>query len=85
MEITYKEFFEKSKKIPELQQLVTQSFTASIETSLLAQKVFPYKPQVDSGKLMLNALSTVAKMIDIILTDRNEITAEYIADLLNSY
>ncbi len=85
MEITYKEFFEKSKNKPNLQGLINRCAIAAIKTVLKAKEVFPDKPPVDAGELMLSGLATLAKTENIILTNREEITAEYMAGVLNSY
>ena len=85
MEITYKEFFEKAKTGPLLQNLIAECLVRSVKVALLGKKVFPDKPQADSGELMLNALDTICEMVDITLTNREEITAEYMAKILNSY
>ncbi len=85
MKITYKEFFEKSKEKSYLQRIVLQCFSESIKTVLLGKKVFPDKPKVDAGELMLNAIDTLCRIEGIILRDREEITAEYMSNIINSY
>lgn len=85
MEITYKEFFEKSKNKPYLQEIVNQYVISAIEIVSRAKKLFPNKPQIDAGELILNGLATLAKLEGLILTNREEITAEYMAGVLNSY
>ena len=85
MEITYKEFFEESKNKPYLQEIVNQCVISAIEVVSRAKKLFPDKSQVDAGELTLNGLATLAKIEGITLTDREEITAEYMAGVLNSY
>jgi len=85
IKITYKEFFEKSKDSKLLQKLIYQCFISSIKMTSLSQKVFSNIPKVDSGELMLNGIAELCKLKDIILTKREDITAEYMADILNSY
>ena len=85
MKITYKEFFEKSKKSPYLQEIVNQCVISAIEVALRWKKLFPDKLQADAGELMLNGLASLAKIEDIILTNREEINAEYMAKIFESY
>lgn len=83
IEITFKEVFDKSKDEPRLQALVGQAFVTSIEMSLRAKERLGFK--ADAGDLMLNALSTIAGLEGFALTNREEITAEYMAEILNSH
>jgi len=85
LKITYKEFFEKSKNKPYLQKIINQCFTAAIKTALEAKELFPNKSPIDAGELMLSGLATLAESEDIILTNREEITAEYMAEIFESY
>ena len=85
MKITYKEFFEKSKNKPNLQRLINRCAIAAIKTVFEAKEVFPDKPQIDAGELMLNGLASLAKIEGIILTDREEIDAEYMAEIFKAY
>lgn len=85
MQITYKEFFEKSKTKPYLQKIFNQCLTAAINVALRAKEIFPDKPEPDIGKLALTGLESLVKMEGIILTDRKEITAEYMSEIVNSY
>ncbi len=85
MKITYKEFFEKSKNKPYLQEIINQCVISAIEVALRWKKLFPDKPPVDAGELMLSGLATLAESEDIILTNREEITAEYMAEIFESY
>ena len=84
MEVTYREFFEKAKEEPRLQKLVTECFLASIKVTLVSKKAFPKRPQIDAGELMLSGLATLANLEGIVLTNRDEITAEYMANILNT-
>ena len=83
--VSFKEFFEKSKKHPELRQLVTQCFTTSIMTGVTAKRLRPSGANVDLGIVALNTMETLAKLNGIILTEKEEITAEYIEALFKSY
>ncbi len=85
MELTYKKFFEISKTEPSLQKLVNASLIAAIKVSKTAMEVFPDKPTPDVGKLMLGGLKTICKMIDFELVNKEEITADYMGEILNSY
>ncbi|KKM73446.1 hypothetical protein LCGC14_1410440 [marine sediment metagenome] len=84
MEITYKELFEKSKDEPRLQSLVGMTFTTSLKMASKAERILGMS-KVDAGGLMLKALSTIAGLEGFTLTGRDEITAEYMAEILNSY
>lgn len=83
MEITYKELFEKSKEEPRLQSLVGSVFVASIKVALRAEQVLGKR--FDSGELMLKGLDRIAGLEGFTLINREEITAEYMAEILNSY
>ena len=85
MELTYKEFFEKSKMKPYLQEIVDECVITGIKVALSAEKVFPNSPKPDAGELALNGLDMLCKLEDIVLTNREEITAEYMSGVLNSY
>jgi len=84
MEITYKKFFEKAKEKPFLQRLILDCFSTAIKTTLIAKQVFPNKPKVDSGELMLRTLDVICRTEGLILTDSHEITAKYMSDIINS-
>lgn len=85
MQITYKEFFEKSKTRPYLQKIFNQCLTAAINVALYAKEIFPDKPEPDVGDLALTGLESLARIEGIILTDRKEVTAEYMSEVINSY
>ncbi|KKM79610.1 hypothetical protein LCGC14_1348080 [marine sediment metagenome] len=83
-DITYKEMFDKSKSEPRLQYLIGNVLTTSVDMALKAEQVLGAS-HIDAGELMLNALSTIAGIEGFTLTNRDEITAEYLADILNAY
>ena len=85
VKITYKEFFEKSKTDKGLQKLIGECFVTSIELCIRAEKVFPNMQKQDAGELMLNGIEAVLKLIDVTLIGREEITAEYMAGIINYY
>jgi len=76
--------FEKSKKEPRLQDLIGHVFVTAIKMTLKAECVLGLSG-VDSGDLMLETLSTIAGMEGFTLTNKDEITAEYMSGILNSY
>lgn len=85
MELTYKEFFEKSKKSSLLQRLVMQCFNSAVKVSSSSKRIFPERPIYDSGELMLNGISIMVGLEGITLTNSDDITAEYVAGIITSY
>lgn len=81
MEITYKEFFEKAKSYPEMQRIIIQCFVTATKMIL---KV--HGKNIDVGDLVLNSLSTMTEAFSgIRLINKDEITAEYMAEIINLY
>lgn len=85
MQITYKEFFEKSKHSLFLQELVECCIVAGINVTRIAEKTLPNNPSFDAGEAALKGIAFMAEMEGIEITNPEEITAEYMADVLNSY
>lgn len=83
--ITFKEFLEKSKVSKSLQAIVSQALIAGLNVAKSFENVFPNKPKPDSGKLMLLGIKSICELLDIEITGEDEITAEYMAEILNSY
>lgn len=83
--VSFIEFFDKSKQHRELKRLVTQCLTSTIEIGATAKRLRPDGPNVDLAYVMLNTLAYLAKRHGIILTGKEEITAEYIEELFKSY
>ena len=83
--ITYKEFFEKSKAEPRLQQLVGQCLISAIRVAKSAEQVFPDKPRADVGKLILSGIKAVGQIEGFVLVGEKEIDAEYLGEIINSY
>ena len=84
-QISFKEFFEKSKEHANLKLLVSRCFSTAVMTGVTAKRLRPHGPNVDVGVVALNALATMAKLNGIILTGQEEITAEYIEKLFKIY
>lgn len=81
MEITYKEFFEKAKRHPKMQAIIIQAFVTATK---MVCKV--HDKNIDVGDLVLNSIATMAKSFSgVELINKEEITAEYMADTLNQY
>ncbi len=80
-EMTYKGFFEKAKTHPETQSIIIQCFvTATKMVVSLNNK------NIDVGGLVLTSLSTMTEAFSgIKLIGKDEITAEYMAEVLNEY
>ena len=85
MELTYKEFFEKSKTEPRLQQLVGQCLMSALKVSQKATIIFPDSPKADVGKLILSTIKTMGQIEGFDLVGEEEIDAEYMGGILNSY
>jgi len=83
--ITYKEFYEKSKTEPRLQQLVGQCLMSALKVAKKAEKVFPNSPKADIGYLILSAIKTIGQIEGFVLVGEEEIDAEYMSEILNSY
>ena len=82
--LTYKEFFEKSKTEPRLQRLVGQCLISAIRVAESAKQVFPGK-KTDIGELMLSGIKTLAQIEGFVIVKKEEINAEYMSEILNSY
>jgi hypothetical protein len=54
-------------------------------TGVIAKRLRPDGPDVDLGIVALDALAFLAKREGILLTGKEEITAEYIAEIINFY
>ena len=81
IEITYKEFFEQAKSHPEMQKVIIQCFVTATKMVCRLRK-----SGIDIGDLVLNSLSTMTEIFNgIKLMNKEEITAEYMADIINSY
>ncbi len=81
MNLTYKEFFEKSKSHPEMQRIIIESFVTATK-----MVVRIHDENIDIGDLVLNAIATMAELFSgVKLINKEEITAEYMAEILNQY
>jgi len=79
-QMTYMEFFEKAKSHNAMKSVIIQCFITAIKM------VIKTNNNIDVGDLVLNTLSTMTKTFNgIELTDKDQITAEYMSGVLNQY
>ena len=81
MEITYKEFFKKAKSHPKMQKLIIQCLVTATKMVCRLQR-----QDIDIGDLALTSLSTMTEAFSgIKLINKEEITAEYMAGIIDLY
>lgn len=85
IEITFKEFFERSRNNIYLQQIINNAIISAIKINEIAKQTIENYKDEDVGNLALNGVQLLCELNGIILTNKEEITAEYIADLIDSY
>lgn len=82
--MTYKEFFEKAKYHEQMKNIIMQTFIKAIELSPKAEEVTGKK--IDTGIAMLDTLNTLTEnFAGVTLINKEEITGEYMAKVLNEY
>jgi len=80
IQMTYKEFFEKAKSHYAMQSVIIQCF---ITATKMGAKI---NTDIDVGDVVLNSLSTMTEVFNgVKLIGKEEITAEYMAGVLNGY
>lgn len=83
LETTYKDFFDRAKKDPGAQLIIRDCLVAAIKTAAVAEEVFPDKPKVDVGDLLLSGICTLCGIMGVKLVGKEDITAEYMAGIIN--
>ncbi len=80
IQMTYKEFFEKAKSHRRMQNIIIQCFVTATKMVLKMNK------DIDVGDAVLNSLSSMTEALSgVKLIGKDEITAEYMAEVLNGY
>ena len=79
-QMTYKEYFEKAKTHKDMKCLIIQCFISA------TKMIVKLDLSADIGELVLNSLSTMTEAFSgVELTNKEEITAEYMAEVLSEY